>query len=142
MTSRAFGSTLAGVLFMAASLLAQNGTAAGVSDDRYLAWSADDAQSIGARAYRRGRVGGFVDGRLLKTERAYNYKLAATLLSPDVIRATARLHQLRSRLSPEQTRELVAEAERAGGIVVMVEIDPREGSGIRTCNRNPRGHFA
>jgi hypothetical protein len=44
-------------------------------DASYLNWPASQAEAIGERAYRRGRVGGFFDGRLLKTERAYNYKL-------------------------------------------------------------------
>jgi hypothetical protein len=99
-------------------------------DDTYLAWPAAQAQSIGESAYKRGRVGGLFDGRLLKTERAYNYKLAATLFSRSVIRASARVLQLRSRLTPEQTRNLVTEAETTGGTVVMIEIDPREGSGV------------
>jgi hypothetical protein len=100
------------------------------SDDAYFSWAANHAQSIGEGAYRRGRVGGFLDGRLLKTERAYNYKLAATLLSPSVIRASARLLQLRSRLSTEAAAALVTEAEGTPGIIVMIEIDPREGSGV------------
>jgi hypothetical protein len=51
-------------------------------------------------------------------------------LTPEVIRATARLEQIRNRLSDEETRKLVAEADAAGDLVVMVEIDPREGSGV------------
>jgi hypothetical protein len=98
--------------------------------DEYLSWSPERTQAIGRQAYKRGRVGGIWDGRLLKTERAYNYKLAATLLSPPVIRASARLAQIHSRLTAEQTQALVAEAERIDGTVVMVEIDPREGSGV------------
>jgi hypothetical protein len=47
-----------------------------------------------------------------------------------VIRASARLQQWRSRLTPEATRAHVAEAEAVSGTVVMVEIDPREGSGV------------
>lgn len=98
--------------------------------DAYLAWPAKHAEAVGKAAYKRGRVGGIFDTRLLKTERSYNYKLAATWLTPDVIRATARLHQLRSRLSEAETRALVAEAEAVAGTVVIVEIDPREGSGV------------
>jgi len=96
----------------------------------YLIWSARQAETVGTSAYRRGRVGGFFDGRMLKTERSYNYKLAAASLTPEVVRATARLLQLRSRLSNDETRTLVAEAEAMAGTVVMVEIDPREGSGV------------
>jgi len=66
----------------------------------------------------------------LSTEHSYNYKLRATWLTPEVIRATARLAQIRSWLSVEETRALVAEAEAAGDTVIMVEIDPREGSGV------------
>ena len=108
----------------------QRVTATESGTEAYLSWSSDRAQTVGEQAYKRGRVGGLFDGRLLKTERAYNYKLAATLLSPAVIRASARLQQLGSRLTPEQTRKLVAEAEGSGGTTVMVEIDPREGSGV------------
>jgi hypothetical protein len=99
-------------------------------DEAYLAWSPQRAQLVGEQAYKRGRVGGLWDGRLLKTERAYNYKLAATVLAPAVIRASARMLQIRSRLSEQEARELVVEAERNGGTTVMVEIDPREGSGV------------
>lgn len=100
------------------------------SDAQYLTWSASQAEAIGKSTYGRGRVGGFFNTRMLKTERAYNYKLAATWVTPDVIRATARLLQLRSRLSEHETRQLVADAERAGEAVFIVEIDPREGSGV------------
>jgi len=100
------------------------------ADERYLGWSAQQVEEIGTNAYKHGRVGRLFDTRLLKTERAHNYKLAATWLTPDVIRASARMLQLRSRLSDQATRALVAEAEAIAGTVVMVEIDPREGSGV------------
>ena len=73
-------------------------SAAARGDETYLRWTANQAEAVGSNAYRKGRVGGVFDTRILKTERAYNYKLAATWLTPDVIRATARLLQLRSRL--------------------------------------------
>ena len=75
-------------------------------------------------------MGGFWDTRKLKTERAYNYKLAATWITPDVVRATARQVQLRSRLTDVDAQSLVKEAEAAADTVVIVEIDPREGSGV------------
>lgn len=99
-------------------------------DEAWLRWPAKQAEATGKAAYIRGRVGGFFDTRLLKTERSYNYKLAATWLSAEVIRASARLVQLAERLSDEQARALVAEADAVAGTVVMVEIDPREGSGV------------
>lgn len=99
-------------------------------DESWLRWDAVRAQAIGKAAYVQGRVGGIFDTRLLKTERSYNYKLAATWLHGDVIRATGRTLQLVQRLSDENARKLVAEASAAGDTVVMVEIDPREGSGV------------
>lgn len=100
------------------------------SDDAWLQWDAARAQAIGTAAYVQGRVGGIFDTRILKTERSYNYKLAATWLTGDVIRATARTLQLAQRLPDVDARALVAEAVAVGDIVVMVEIDPREGSGV------------
>jgi hypothetical protein len=119
------------LLFACAALagVALTSAVAAQSDD-WLSWSASRAQGIGKAAYVQGRVGGIFDTRLLKTERSYNYKLAATWLTPDVIRASARLLQLNERLSDDAARALVVEAEHAGDTVVMVEIDPREGSGV------------
>ena len=94
------------------------------TDDAYLGWSSKQAEAIGTQAYKRGRVGGLWDGRLLKTERSYNYKLAATWLTSDVIRATARLMQLTSRLSPAETQALVAEAEAIPGTVILDTVIP------------------
>lgn len=96
----------------------------------FLGWTARQAESIGRESYRRGRIGGRLDTRLLKTERSYNYKLAGTWLTSETIRASARLAQLRSRLSNEETLALVREADGAADTVIMVEIDPREGSGV------------
>lgn len=98
--------------------------------DEFLSWSPERCEQVGRAMYARGRVGRWLDTRLLKTERSHNYKLAATWLTPDVIRATARLLQISGRLSDAETRELVEEAETAGDTVVLVEIDPREGSGV------------
>lgn len=110
-------------------VLALLGSAQG-ADDAWLSWTGSQAQAIGKAAYVQGRVGGIFDTRLLKTERSYNYKLAATWMTPDVIRAAARTLQLAQRLSDGEAKVLVADAEAAGGTVVMVEIDPREGSGV------------
>jgi len=99
-------------------------------EEAYLSWSVDQAVAIGKKMRAEGRVGGWFDGRIVHTEHSYNYKLRATWLTPEVIRASARLTQIRSRLKDEETMALVAAAEAAGDTVVMVEIDPREGSGI------------
>ena len=124
------GRPLLSLLCVVAGLVTATAQGGAQGRDAWLSWSAAQAESVGKAAYQRGRVGGIFDTRILKTERAYNYKLAATWLTPDVIRATARLAQLRSRLSDDETRALVAEAEAVGDTVVMVEIDPREGSGV------------
>jgi hypothetical protein len=104
--------------------------AAQPNPNAYLSWTAGQAETVGREMYQKGRVGGLFDLRVLKTDRSYNYKLAATWLTPDVIRATARLAQLSGRLSEGETRTLVKSAESAGDTVMMIEIDPREGSGV------------
>lgn len=104
--------------------------AAAIQAEEYLTWTAKHLESIGKSMRENGRVGGLLGFRGLHTERAGNYKLRATWLTPEVIRATARLEQIRSRLSDERTRALVNEAEAAVDTVIMVEIDPREGSGV------------
>lgn len=100
------------------------------TDDAWLQWSAAQADATAKAAYVAGRVGGLFDTRILSTDRSYNYKLAATWMHHDVVRATARVVQLRERLSDDDARALVAQADAAGDFVVMVEIDPREGSGV------------
>lgn len=105
--------------------------------DDYLHWSAERAAQLAEGTYRDGKVGsrnllfwtGW-DSRLLRTERAQNYKLRATWFTPDVVRASARWAQLRSRLNDDEARRLVAEAEEAGDTVIVVDIDPNEGSGV------------
>jgi hypothetical protein len=100
------------------------------ADDAFLAWSRRDATAIVATMRRTDNVGNRMSFRGLKTDRAINYKLRATWLTPDVIRATARAIQLDERLSPEDARRLVGEAEAAADTVFFVELDPNEGSGI------------
>jgi hypothetical protein len=108
----------------------ESSTPAESSGQSYLTWTATRAEQIGRSARVNGRVGGVFDFRGLHTERSYNYKLRATWLTPEVIRASARLIQLSKRLRDEQTEALVREAERVGDTVILVEIDPREGSGV------------
>ena len=117
-------------LMTAAVALAQAVPAADAAQEAYLQWSAPQADTIGKSTYENGKVGSRWDGRFLKTERAINFKIRATWFTPEVIRASARHAQLRNRLSDDETRALVREAESAGPTVVMVEIDPREGSGV------------
>jgi hypothetical protein len=96
----------------------------------FLEWTRQRAEEIGRSMREDGRVGGAFDLRVIRTERSYNYKLRATLMTPEVIRATARLAQLSTALTKDETVGLVREAEAAGDLVVMLEIDPREGSGV------------
>lgn len=113
------------------------GSTALAQGDEYLRWDAARVTAVVAAAHADGKVGSRTllfwtgwDRRLLKTERAQNYKLRATWFTPDVVRASARSAQLRSRLSDDETRKLVDEAARAGDTVVVVDIDPNEGSGV------------
>ncbi len=106
------------------------GLAQDPASEAYLTWSASQAESIGKNMRESSKIGSLFDLRGIHTSRSVNYKFRATWLTPEVIRAAARLEQLKNRLSDKQTRELVAEAESAGDTVFMVEIDPREGSGV------------
>ena len=98
----------------------------------YLQWPAQKAELVGKSTYRDGKVGSrwLGDTRGLKTERALNYKLRATWFTPEVIRASARSAQLKDRLTDRETQALVSEAEAVGGTVMMIELDPNEGSGV------------
>ena len=98
--------------------------------DGYLSWNEQRVEAIGRSMRADGRVGGLFDTRILSTNRSYNYELRATWLTPEVVRASARLAQLSGFLSDDETKALVAEAESVGDTVVLVEIDPREGSGV------------
>lgn len=119
------------LLLCAAGVLSSARAQSSLPDkDAYLSWTDEQAVKIGKAMRANGKVGSSWDFRVTHTERAVNYKLRATWLTPEVIRAAARLEQLRNRLTDDQTRALVAEAEAAGDTVIMVEIDPREGSGV------------
>ena len=96
----------------------------------FLSWTRDQAIQIGKGTREDGRVGGWFDTRVVHTEHSYNYKLRATWLTSDVIRATARLQQLDLGLTNDEAMALVEEAEIDGSTIIMVEIDPREGSGV------------
>jgi len=100
------------------------------NDRAFLNWTRQYAESVGRSMRQDGRVGGAFDFRVVHTEHSYNYKLRATWLTPEVIRATARLAQLSGGLSDEETNALVREAELPDATVILVEIDPREGSGV------------
>jgi hypothetical protein len=96
----------------------------------YLAWSAEEADRIGKSTRVNGRVGGAFDFRGIHTERSSNYKLRATWFTKEVIQAAARRLQISEHLTDRQTEQLVLEATASGDVVIMVEVDPREGSGV------------
>jgi len=99
-------------------------------DGDYLTWTLKQAETVGKSTRKDGRIGGFFDGRVLSTERSYNFKLRATWFTPEVIRASARFAQIRNRWNNEKTSSIVSDAESMGNTVFLVEIDPREGSGV------------
>jgi hypothetical protein len=98
--------------------------------EAFLSWSDKQAVQIGKAMRANGRAGGWLDTRVVSTEHSYNYKLRATWLSPEAIRASARIHQLQEGLDDVQAMALVTDAESRGDTVILVEIDPREGSGV------------
>ncbi len=100
------------------------------AEDDFLGWDARQAKAIALATRVNGQAGKSLDFRVTGTDRSYNYKLRATWMTPQVIRAVARLQQFAKALTAEETRKLVREAEAAGEIVIQVEIDPREGSGV------------
>lgn len=116
------------------------------SGEAYLEWTAKQAQQVGRAMRVNGQVGKSLDWRVVNTDRSYNYKLRATWLTPEVLRASARLIQLAEGLTNDQARALVSEGEAVAGTVILVEIDPREGSGVIpsgwTARLQPRGHDA
>jgi hypothetical protein len=85
------------------------------------------------------KVGTRFDARDLHTERSVNYKLRATWLTPEVIRARCRMEQMASGLSDQETERMVSQREGAGDTVLLVELDPHEGFGSdpRHVVRNP-----
>jgi hypothetical protein len=110
----------------------------------YLTWTATQAENIGKQMRDKKLLGNrFFDTRGLDQNKAINYKLRATLMSPEMIRATARLEQIRNRLTDAETRKLVAEADAAGDLIVMIELYPNEGSGVIPldwrCFLQPKG---
>ena len=74
-------------------------------------------------------------GNLSSARCNYNFKVRATWLTPQIIKARARLEQLSKSLTAAETQKLVADALNAGDIIIQIEIDPREGSGVIPSGR-------
>jgi hypothetical protein len=106
-------------------------TAIIAGQDEYLSWPRDRAETVAKSTRLRDSAGNtWWDTRGTRTDRSSRYTVAATWMTSEVIQATARTLQLREGLSAEATKALVAEADRPGQTVVMIEIDPHEGSGV------------
>lgn len=100
------------------------------ADNEFLRLDAKRASTTGLSMRVNGEVGRNFDLRVISTDRSINYKLRATWMTPEAIRACARLEQLSKGLTDAEAVRLAAEAERAGDTVILVELDPREGSGV------------
>ena len=79
-------------------------------DESWLKWTSAQAQEIGRVARVQGRVGGLFDTRIMSTNTLYNYKLAATWLHTDVLRAAIRITQLSERRSDDEARSYLINA--------------------------------
>jgi hypothetical protein len=101
---------------------------AATQKEDFLSWDLNRCKEMIKLNWGKGKVK--AGQGLIHTERARDYKLRATWLTPEVIRASARILQLGNRLTDDATRALVAEAEAIGDTIVIVDIDPREGSGV------------
>jgi hypothetical protein len=122
------------MLFLVFVLLFSNSDLAAQPKDDYLTWTKQQATQIGRKWRVAGRVGyGHVRWEIIYSG-VYFYELRGTLMSPEAIRATARLEQLRIHLTDDETRALVTEAEKLDGLVVFIELNPREGSGVIPLN--------
>ena len=78
----------------------------------------------------KGQVGSSWDGRVMSTDRSYNYKLRATWITTEVVLGAARLLMLTKGFSDLQAREVMDAANSPDSWLVLVELDPREGSGV------------
>ena len=101
----------------------------GASED-YLTWNLKQAEKIGQSTVKEGRSGSSFDFRIMSQDRAFTYQVRATVFTPEVIRASARFEQITNRLNADDARAMVAEGEAAGDLIMMIEIDPAEGSGV------------
>lgn len=87
---------------------------------------------------KNGQVGGSFDLRGTRTDRSYDYKLRATWIANEVSRSAARILMLARGFSEEKARTALLTME-PGKTYVLVEIDPREGSGV--IPRSWTSHF-
>ena len=103
-------------------------TASAAAQEDWINWPAQHAERISRSTVVDGRIAG--GRRLLNTERAFRYKVVATWFTPDVLRATAKTIQIRKRLTNQDAQALVTASEQPNSTVIMIELDPDEGSGV------------
>ena len=121
---------LAILAFAVLPAFTQSNINSSTTTEEYLTWNLKQAEKIGQSTVKEGRSGSSFDFRLMGQNKSFMYQIRATVFTPEVIRAAARFEQITNRLSADQARALVAEAEAAGDLVMMIEIDPAEGSGV------------
>ena len=122
------------ILFLLLVVLIAHQTTSAQQKEDYLTWTKEQATKIGLKWRVAGRVGWRPVRFEITYSGVYFYELRATLMTPEAIRAAARIEQLRRRLTDDETRALVIEAERIDGLVVFIELNPREGSGVIPLN--------
>lgn len=93
------------------------------------------AEAIIRKMLAKGRVAGSRGMNPFNTSQSKSYKLRALWLTPEVIAASARIIQLQERLSEQQTRALVEEADLAGYTIMLIDLDPDEGAGVIPVDR-------
>jgi hypothetical protein len=86
--------------------------------DEFLKWDAKRAREIALSGRVNGQVGKSLDFRVTATDRSYNFKLRATWLTPEIIRALARIEQELKALSALETQQLVAAATASGSGII------------------------
>lgn len=122
------------ILFLLLVVLIAHQTTSAQQKEDYLTWTREQATKIGLKWRVAGRVGWRPVRFEITYSGVYFYELRATLMTPEAIRAAARIEQLRRHLTDDETRALVMEAEKIDGLVVFIELNPREGSGVIPLN--------
>ena len=95
-------------------LLASVSAAGMLHAEEFLQWDAKQAKAVALASRVTGQIGKTFDTRILSTDRSYNFKLRATWLTPEAIKAHARLEQIGKALSDRQTTDLVSAAREIG----------------------------
>ena len=114
------------------ALLLLLGRIVGAQIDESLLGSLSNKKAVSILESERsnGRVGGAWDFRVTNTDRSFNYKLRATPISARVATALAHLLVNAKGIQPSEARATVSSLLEGGYYYLMIELDPREGSGV------------